>query len=101
MIRRGTTPTHTFTLPCDSSVIKEVMIIYAQNDAEVICKTKDHCKIEGNTVTVTLTQSDTLKFNHRYNVQVQVRILTLDGVAAASDIEVVSVRKLLNDEVME
>ena len=101
MIGRGTTPTHTFTLPCDSSLIKSMMIIYAQDDVEVFHKDTEDCSFEGNTVKVTLTQSDTLLLDHKRNVQLQLRVLTNDGVAFRSNIETVAVGKILNDEVLE
>lgn len=97
---RGTTPTHTFTLPFHSSLVQSAMIIYAQNDKEVFHKDIYECVLSDNTISTTLTQEDTLKFNHRFNVQVQVRILTVEGVAMASYENVISCGKCLNDEVI-
>lgn len=100
MIRQGTTPQHTFTIPFDVSLAKEIMIIYAQNDVEVFRKTTEDCAIERNTISVTLKQEDAFKLDHKQNVQIQARILTMDGNALASDVKVVSVGKCLNSEVM-
>ena len=97
---RGTTPQHTFTIPFDVSLAKEVMIIYAQNDVEVFRKTTEDCQMYGKTISVTLTQEDTLLLNHKHNVQIQVRLLTNDGKALVSNVKLVSVRKCLNSEVM-
>ena len=97
---RGTTPTHEFRLPFNVSQVKEAMVIYAQNDIEVFRKETDDCSMEGETISVTLTQEETLMFNHKQNVQVQLRILTTENVALASTVSVISVQKCLNNEVL-
>ena len=97
---RGTTPTHEFSLPCDASIIKEVMIIYAQNDVEVFHKDTEECTLDGEKVIVTLSQEDTFKFDHKSKVQIQLRVLANDGTSLASDIKVIPVKKCLNDEVL-
>ena len=73
-MKQGTTPTHTFVLPFDASVIEKVRIIYAQ-DEEVKLTVCD-VSIEGNTITARLTQEDTLKLECGKFVEVQVRVLT-------------------------
>ena len=45
---RGTTPTHIFTIPFDTSQVDELRISYAQNDVEKIVKTKEQCTLNGN-----------------------------------------------------
>lgn len=97
---RGTTPTHTFKIPLDVSGVKSVMVIYGQNNVEVFRKETDDCTLEGNSISVTLTQEETLKFNHSHNVQIQIRVLTVTGNALASDIKVVTVGQCLNSEVL-
>lgn len=97
---RGTTPTHTFKLPFSSSMVKEAMIIYAQNDVEVFRKNTEDCIIEGDEISVTLTQEETFMLNHRQNVQIQLRVLTTEGKALASNVNVISIHQCLNDEVI-
>lgn len=97
---RGTTPTHTFKLPFDTSIVKEVMVIYAQNEKEVFHKDTFDCELNGKEIIVTLSQEDTLKFNHRQNVQIQVRVLTDDDVALASQIKEITIQNCLNSEVL-
>lgn len=97
---RGTTPTHTFKLPFDASIVQKAMVIYAQNDAVVLEKQAQDCTMQDNEISVTLTQEDTLKFDCHFKVQIQLRILTNQGQALASDIHIVSVGKCLNDEVL-
>lgn len=98
---RGTTPTHTFTIPFDESVINSIKIIYAQNKETVFEKLKDDCTFEGNTVSLTLTQEETFKFDHKCPVEIQIRILTTKGNAIASEIRRVTVGELLDDEVLK
>lgn len=97
---RGTTPTHTFEIPYDTSTIKKVMVIYAQHDEEVFHKDTEDCEMKGREIRVTLSQRDTLRLCHLFNVQIQLRILLNDGTALASDVKVLSVQKCLNDEVL-
>lgn len=97
---RGTTPTHTFTIPFDVSGIAKVKIIYAQDDKVMCEKTTENCTLEGTNIRTTLTQEDTLKFDHKTSVQIQVRILTHGGQALASVVEKVGVSQLLDDEVL-
>lgn len=97
---RGTTPTHVFKLPFDVGDIKSVMVIYAQNDKEILRKNTDECTLLGNNIAVMLTQQDTLQFDHKYRAQVQVRCLKTDGTALASRVRKVTVEQCLNDEVL-
>lgn len=97
---RGTTPTHYFTLPFDTDKVKEIKIIYAQEEQIVLEKTIDDCTLEGNTASVKLTQEDTLLFDCHKFVQIQVRVLTKNDEAMASEIENVKVGKCLDNEVL-
>ena len=97
---RGTTPTHIFRLPFETSALKEVRIIYSQNDEQILVKKTADCELNDNTISVTLTQEDTFKFDCTKCVQIQVRILTLEGQALASSIKHIKVDKCLDREVM-
>ena len=97
---QGTTPTHTFDIPFDTALINKMRILYAQNNKLVLEKENADCSIDGNTITVRLTQEDTLKFVADALVQIQLRILTAGGDALASDIVNVDCRRILDDEVL-
>lgn len=97
---RGTTPTHTYNLPFDTALIDKIKITYAQNGVVVLTKEKADCKIDGNAVTVKLSQEDTLKFDAS-RVQIQIRVLTTGGDAIASDIKIVSCSDVLEGGVLE
>lgn len=97
---RGTTPTHTFNLSLDADLIHKVRVLYAQDGKCVLKKENDACTKDGCKVSVKLTQEETLLFNEG-NVEMQLRVLTPTGDSFSSRIHVVSVDRLLEDEVFE
>lgn len=98
---QGTTPIHKFTLPFDTVNVEKVRITYAQIERVIFAKELPDCECEGNTITVRLTQEDTLSLNARRDVQIQVRILTKDGESLVSSIKTVSIDKCLDREVLQ
>lgn len=99
-MRRGTTPTHTFTLPFDTSVVDKVRVIYAQGDIVKIVKKELDCELSRNTISVKLTQAETLRLNHRLKTDIQLRVVTHSGEALASGIVTVTTTQCLSDEVL-
>lgn len=97
-MRRGTTPRNTFSLPFSTDIIERVKIIYAQNNQILMVKTNVDCSFGDKVITVQLTQTDTLKFDHQSMVEIQVRILTVDGNALASNIILTRADELLENE---
>ena len=98
-MRRGTTPTHTFSLPFDTSEITSVRIVYAQNGRPIVVKkTKDVSK-NGSAISVKLTQKDTLAFRSDCDVDIQVRILVREDALASEPIRV-KLETLYDDEVL-
>ena len=99
-MRRGTTPTHNFVLPFEVEKVAEVEIIYQQNDKTLLTKHIEHCTLKDSTISVTLTQEETFCFKEGVHVCIQVRVLTDDGTALASDVLCVCCDKCLSDEVL-
>ena len=97
---RGSAPTHTFTLPEDVGVIKRIIIVYAQDDVEILRKTEEDCEISGNTVSLKLDQEETLLFDFKKNMQIQMKAVTEEGTPLISNIMKRDVRKCLIDEVL-
>jgi hypothetical protein len=97
---RGSTPTHTFDIPIDTSLIKEVKIIYAQADKQVFCKRTGDCVFDGTKIKTTLTQEETFMFDCTKMVQIQLRVLTLDGKVPPIEVIEVIVKKCLDNEVL-
>lgn len=98
---RGTTPIHTFTLPFEVNLLKEVRISYAQSGIVVLEKTKADCTLEGSIITVKLTQEETLKFDSGKNIEMQLKVLTTGGEVLSTRIRSVDVGRCLNEEVLE
>lgn len=102
---RGTTPTHTFTLPdgLKTATLSALYITYAQRGTTVLEKTLSDVTINNGVITCTLTQADTLAFKvvDQYcggdKVDIQVRLKTSDGTAMASDIMRIPVQDVLKD----
>ena len=82
-------------------VIDKLQIKYAQNGTELFCKSKEDCALDGQTVSVTLSQEETLKFDcYKRQVQIQVKVKTTGGAVVISPIIVVDLEKCLFDEVI-
>lgn len=102
---RGTTPTHTFTLPEQASSYAEIHITYKQCGAKVIKHAQDGViptgmSFNGKDVIIRLEQEETKIFNAGDFVSVQVRVLTAGGDSFASQIFKCRIDDVLNDEVL-
>ena len=86
MIRKGTTPTHIFSVDIDLSQAVVLYITYKQNNKTIIEKTLDDCEITQTEVAVKLTQSESLKFEMVSPIEIQIRAKFVDGTAVASNI---------------
>ena len=99
-MRIGTTPTHKFTIPINTDVVKEVEVTYCQANKIILQKHIGDCQLEGNAIKTTLTQEDTFLFDEKQNVEIQVRVLDLNGAAFASNIMCVDAKRCLSKEVL-
>lgn len=99
-MRRATTPTHTFTLAgITAEDINRLLITYSQRGEVKFEKTEANCTIEGNVVSLTLTQEEANLFAPGC-VEIQLRVVTHEGTALASQIFHEDVSDVLNDEVL-
>jgi hypothetical protein len=97
---QGTTPTHKFNIPFDTTICANMRILYSQNGKLKIVKTKNDCKLSGKSIITTLTQEDTLKFEKNIRVDVQLRILTTGGDSLVSKPIKLYVTECLEKEVI-
>ena len=97
---RGTTPTLSFCLPFDVSLIKVASIVFSQNDEIKLEKTLDDCTIEDTTLTVKLSQDETLTLRDGIYTEIQIRVKMTSGDALASDIIKVQTGRILKDGVI-
>ena len=96
---RGTTPENIFKLPFILDDVKSLYVTYSQGNTVVLDKAIDDVIIDGNTITVKLTQEDTLKFSNA-QVNIQIRFKTNQGKAMASNIISTYVNNVLKDGVI-
>lgn len=97
-MRRGTTFDLEIELEnVDLEHVAQLYIDFACLGSVVIHKTISDVEIDGHTVKVHLSQTDTLKLTPRTKVAIQARILTTDGEAVATDIIKRDVEEILED----
>ena len=99
-MRRGTTPTHTFTTDVNLTTAEVLYITYEQGDKEIIEKDIDDVTIASDKVTTTLTQEETLKVKPHGTVKIQIRARLANGEAVASNIMTASPEDILKDGVI-
>lgn len=97
---RGTTPTHIFKLPIDTSTIRQLRITYAQYGKTVLEVTEANVTMVDQEVRYRLSQEDTLQFKLPAQVEVQIKVMTVDSNVMASPVMTLNVEKVLNTEVL-
>lgn len=100
MIAKGCTCKNIFTLPFPESEIKALFITYRQNKKNVFEKTLSDCEFGDGTVSVNLTQEDTLKLDDFREIQIQIRVRFSDGSATKSNIVKTYADEVLKNEVI-
>ena len=81
---RGSTPTHTFTVPFDLIPGTKVRIVYAQNNKIILERETETCTVTKNVISIDLTSDETLLFDcsphyvngkwEKYPIEIQVGI---------------------------
>lgn len=93
--RRGSTPTNIFNLNIDLTDAR-VYVTYMQKGKVIVEKSNENLDITSDSLIVSLTQEDTLKFAPG-DVEVQIRYVKADGSADASNIMTISATRILKD----
>ena len=95
---RGTTPTHVFYMPDEFSdaAFTDIYLSYAQRGKVILEKTLADITVSGTSLTVSLSQADTLLF-HDGPVQIQMRGKLASGRTLASNIIHTNAREVLKD----
>ena len=78
--------------------MEHIYVVFEQN-GYLLKKSMSDLKIENNVISVFLTQEETLSFKNG-NCNIQLRMITYDGIAMASPIKTVNVYSVLNKEVI-
>ena len=101
---RVTTPTHTFTLPQDTSDYTEIQVSYQQGTTKLVKHYQDGTlpdgmTLDGNVVKIRLSQAETKAFA-KGNVEAQVRTLNASGDAFASKIFELYVNPVISEDIL-
>ena len=97
---RGTTRTVSFTLPFEADRLAEAWITLSQQGKVVLNKELRDCTREGKTISVLLTQDETLLLQEGSSTEIQLRVRTVEGNAMASRIPSVATGRILKDGVI-
>ena len=92
---RTTTPTHVFQLNEPLS-FEAIQLTYKQEGDIILVKTEDDCTIDGNTISVTLTQEETKKFSAGI-AYAQIKAIDNSGNVIATNPVAIHVQEVLNE----
>lgn len=95
----GTTPTIELQLNIALDAIESLIISFKQGSKLAIEKNMSACKKNGNVLSLTLSQEDTLKFKPG-RIQAQVKVKTKGNNVLASPVYVMDAKGVINTEVM-
>lgn len=99
IMRQGTTPTIQITInDIDLNEMQNIYVVFEQN-GYILKKESSDLDIEGNTISVSLSQEETLNFKEG-TCNIQLRMITKGGVAIASPIKTTKVYRVLNKEMI-
>lgn len=94
---RGTTPTHSFTLPSAASNYSDILISYVQNGKIILEKHKNDLVIQGSTVSFKMTGEEANLFAPS-EAKVQIKTIASDGTIKASNIIHFGVQPVLSSK---
>lgn len=101
-VTRGTTPKHEFQLPFPVDFIKDLRITYSQKGNVIFSRDKDDCQLEGDILSIQLTQEDTFQLLPNKILEVEIRALLIDGqVVSGGEPIKLKVIDTINNEVLE
>ena len=96
-MRRGTTPTLTFTTPYDADQVQDGYITITQGGLRIEHALADaDVTVADNEIQLVLSQAETLSLD-KGNAKVQIRATLTGGKKVASDIIVFKVGEILKD----
>lgn len=96
----GTTPTHYFNLPFESEMLSSARVIYKQRDREILRKETGDFEMDGNTISISLSQEETFLFDSQYSVKIQLAVRTKSGKVLRTMPIIVKVDECMDNEVL-
>ena len=83
-IIRGTTPTINYSFSFAASTIEKTRIYFIQGNETLLTKDEDDCTMNGNTVSVTLTEAETYLFSVKKRLETNARVMQTGGFVGAT-----------------
>ena len=99
-IQQGATPTHRFAIPFSADYVERAVVTYVQGGTKVVEKLLGADAITGDQLSVSLTQEETLAFDEKADVKIQLKVKLTNGKVLPSNVIYASVSEVLNKEVM-
>lgn len=99
-MRRGTTPTFQITVTGLSDIEIDVLWLTLKQYTTEITKERDDVEMQGDMISAALTQEETLMLDAGAKVGIQLRVLSTNNTAYASNIIYVDVEEVLKDGVI-
>jgi hypothetical protein len=96
-MRRGTTPTLQITVTGLSEIEIQNLYLTLEQQGVVIEKTEADVSIDSEVISATLTQEETLSLTAKMDVAMQLRVLSTNNTAYASNIVTVPVEAILEE----
>lgn len=97
---RGTTATLICTLPFEVNTLQYAYFTIMQDNRIIIDRQIECSSQSGDKIEVHLSQEDTLKLKEKHQAEIQLRAITFDGEAVASNIITTYVERILKDGVI-
>ena len=98
-MRQGSTPTIQITInDIDLNKMQNIYVVFEQN-GYILTKESSDLDVEENVISVVLSQEETLNFKEG-TCNIQLRMITNEGVAIASPIKTTKAYRVLNKEVI-
>lgn len=99
-MRRGTTPTLQITVTGLTDIEVQNLYLTLRQGQTTIEKTESGVTIDGEVISATLTQEETLSLVAKVDVSLQLRVLSTNNTAYASNIVTVPVEAILKEGVI-
>lgn len=99
-MRRGTTPTLQITVTGLTDIEVQNLYLTLRQGQTTIEKTESGVTIDGEVISATLTQEETLSLTAKMDVAMQLRVLSTNNTAYASNIVTVPVEAILKEGVI-
>lgn len=99
-MRRGTTPTLQITVTGLTDIEVQNLYLTLRQGQTTIEKTESGVTIDGEVISATLTQEETLSLTAKMDVAMQLRVLSTNNTAYASNIITVPVEAILKEGVI-